>query len=337
MKIKNEFTKFLQNKKNLLAFSSGVDSSALFFLLLDLNIPFDVACVNYQTRKNSDKEALHVKNLAKKHGKISYIHTCRLEKSNFEHNARKVRYDFFQKIISKHKYQNLLLAHQLDDRFEWFMMQMCKGAGISELSGFKPKEKRQDYFIIRPLYEHTKQDLKSYLDENNLPYFEDESNEDTRYKRNFFRKHITSNLLKRYEKGIKKSLEFIAEDAKILDGDFCFIEKELFVYKIKDDKINIRLIDKAIKKLGFIMSEKSRKEALNQNAVINHKIAIGRNQTHGFIAPYIKIVMDKDFKEKCRIAKIPKHIRGYMYREKISTKAIHESDIIPKYAIENIN
>lgn len=312
--------KFLHASKNLLAFSGGVDSSALFFLLLKKGVPFDVACVNYQTRQNSNTEALHVKSLAKEHKKEAYILTCKLKESNFEHEARKARYSFFDEIIKKHGYKNLILAHQLDDRFEWFMMQMCKGAGVSELAGFDMVEKRDGYDIIRPLWQHTKKDIKAYLDKNSLPYFEDESNFDTKYKRNFFRQNITSKLLDEYEIGIKNSLGYILKDAKVLNGEFCFQKKELFVYELQSDEINIRLIDKAIKRLGYIMSQDSRVEALKPNAVINRKIAVGKNETYGFIAPYIDEKMDKKFKEKCRIAKIPLHVRAYMFKEGIDVE-----------------
>lgn len=316
--LQERFVKLLKNRKNLLAFSAGVDSSALFYLLLKEDIPFDVACVNYKSRKNSDIEANHVKKMAEQYKKKSYIFSCKLKDKNFEHEARVVRYEFFEKIITRYRYENLLLAHQLDDRFEWLMMQICKGAGASELVGFNEVEKRKNYTLIRPLHEVTKSSLKAYLDKNGLSYFEDKSNENLKYKRNFFRKNITSKLLLNYKDGIQKSLAFLQKDAQVLNGKFYFQEKELFVYKLQNDEINIRLIDKAIKKLGFVMSEKSRLEALKENAVISHKIAVGKNQTYGFISPFVRVKMDKKFKEKCRIFKIPKHIRGYMYIENIN-------------------
>lgn len=316
VELQSSFVKLLQKSKNLLALSGGVDSSALFFLLLEEGIPFDVACVNYQTRPNSDKEALHVKNLATKHNKKSYILTCKLKKSNFEHKAREVRYGFFEKIINENGYENLILAHQLDDRFEWFMMQFCKGAGVSELAGFDSVEKREHYSIIRPLWQTTKNTLQTYLDEKNLPYFEDESNFDTKYRRNFMRK-LTAPLINTHELGIKNSLHFLIKDAKVLDGTFLHVRKKLFIYKLTDEQIDIRLIDKAVKKLGFVMSQESRKEALKKNAILSRTVAVGKNETHGFIAPFVKIVMPKAFKEKCRIAKIPLHVRGYLYSEDV--------------------
>jgi tRNA(Ile)-lysidine synthase len=51
---------------------------------------------------------------------------------------------------------------------------------------------------------------------------------------------------------------------------------------------------------------------------VSGKIAIGKNDKFVFIAPYLKnVVMDKEFKELCRKAKIPLHVRAYMYKEKI--------------------
>ncbi len=319
MKLKN--IKVLENKKNLLAFSAGVDSSALFFLLLEHNVEFDLAFVNYQTREQSNTEMEHATNLAKKFGKEIYILKCKLNHSNFEHEARKVRYDFFKSIIKKHKYDNLLLAHQLNDRFEWLMMQVCRGAGASELVGFKEEEKRDGYTLVRPIFDKQRSDILAYLEKNNLPFFVDKSNEDVKYKRNEFRQ-ICNPLVEKYAKGISKSLDFLAHDAKVLDGEFYKIEKELFIYKLQDKHINMRLIDKAVKRLGFVMSEKTRHEALQKNAVINRAISVGRNDEYGFISPFCKTVMTKKFKEKCRIAKIPLHIRAYMFKENLSVDLV---------------
>ena len=58
---------FLQNSKNLLGFSGGVDSVALFFLLLEFKIDFDIAIVHYHTRKEADDEVTYAKELAQLH------------------------------------------------------------------------------------------------------------------------------------------------------------------------------------------------------------------------------------------------------------------------------
>lgn len=75
----------INTKRNLLAFSAGIDSSALFFLLLEKNIPFDIAIVNYNVREQSKDEVEYAKQLANKYNKKIYIKDVKLENiSNFE-------------------------------------------------------------------------------------------------------------------------------------------------------------------------------------------------------------------------------------------------------------
>ena len=77
-------TDILTNKKNLLAFSAGVDSTALFLLLIQNNISFDIAIVNYNLRDESKDEVDYAKELALKYNKQCFIKEVILDNSNFE-------------------------------------------------------------------------------------------------------------------------------------------------------------------------------------------------------------------------------------------------------------
>ena len=123
----------LEQKKNLLAFSAGVDSSALFFLLIEHNISFDIALVNYGTRDHSNIEEKHAETLAMKYG--LKCHTIKAPKfiSHFEKNARDFRYTFFENLIETHHYNNLLTAHQLNDQLEWLLMRFTKAQVFQNL------------------------------------------------------------------------------------------------------------------------------------------------------------------------------------------------------------
>jgi len=138
---------FLKNKKNLLAFSAGVDSSALFFLLLDNKIPFDIALVNYGTRDHSNKEETHAIALAGEYDLTCHSIQSPTFTKHFEKNARDFRYHFFEGLIEKHGYDNLLTAHQLNDQLEWLLMRLTKGAGVSELIGLAPMSQRENYTL----------------------------------------------------------------------------------------------------------------------------------------------------------------------------------------------
>ncbi len=314
----------VKDKKNLLAFSAGVDSSALFFLLLEQNIPFDIAIVDYNVRNQSKDEVTYAKQLAKKYNKKVFIKEVELENSNFEKKARDIRYSFFEDLIKQFDYGTLITAHQLNDKLEWFMMQMSKGAGIVELLGFKQWEDKITYKIYKPLLEITKEELENYLKSNNHKYFIDNSNFDEKYKRNYFRHNYSDKFLSEFKDGIKNSFEYLENDLNSLQIEEKAILQieDLEIFKASnDDNINIRTIDINLKKRGVLLSKASRDEILRQKEiVISHKISVCIGNDLIYIAPFSKSKMDKKFKEKCRLNKIPKNVRVYLYDKNIDPK-----------------
>ncbi|WP_457563512.1 tRNA lysidine(34) synthetase TilS [Caminibacter pacificus] len=307
-----------KSSNNLLAFSAGVDSTALFFWLLEKNIPFDIAIVNYHTRKTSDEEVEYAKTLAKKYNKKIYIKDCFLEKFS-ENEARKCRYEFFEEIMKKHNYDTLILAHQLNDRFEWFLMQLSKGAGLKELIAMEKWEEREWYRIYRPFYNVSRDEILTFLNERGIKYYIDETNFDKKYKRNFFRHNFSDKFIKLYKEGVKRSFEFLEEDKKLLFDTDWKREKDLFWFEKSTPKRDIKKIDLILKKLGILPTKAQKDEILKTdfNCVIQGKIAIDSNNSHIFIAPYVKIPLSKENKEKYRKLKIPPKIRGYLQKENI--------------------
>ena len=315
--------KVLKKEKSLLAFSAGVDSTALFFLLLEENIKFDIAIVDYGKRESSKDELLYAKFLAEKYHKKCFDTKVVLDDSSFEQKARDARYDFFEKCIKENGYKNLITAHQLNDRVEWFLMQFTKGAGCVELLGFEACEKRDNYSLIRPLINTSKEKLFGYLIENGIKYFEDASNRDKKYTRNRFRHNFSNELLKEYEKGITKSFEYLEIDKKRLFNLQVIKQiKKLYILKNSgNESENLRAIDKIIKRLGIIISAKQRDEIASQkDIVIAHKISVSLGDEKIYIAPYCNVTLDKKFKEQCRRLKIPPKIRAYLWIEGINPK-----------------
>jgi len=317
----------IQNQKNLLAFSAGVDSSALFFLLLEQSIPFDIAIVNYNLRVQSKDEVFYAKNLASKYKKNIFLKETKIENiSNFEKNARDIRYKFFDEIILENSYENLITAHQLNDKLEWFMMQLSKGAGLVELIGFNEFEQKENHKIYKPLLNITKEELENYLKINNHKYFVDQSNFDEKYKRNYFRHTFSNKFLENFSSGVKKSFEYLQIDLDSLNIQNIPIKKikelEIFLNQ-NDDNLNIRTIDLSLKKRGFLLTSAQRNEILKQKEItISHKINISIQQNHIWIAPICSEFIEKKYKELYRINKIPKNIRTYIFREKIELEEL---------------
>ena len=308
--------KQLLNTTNLLAFSAGVDSTALFFLLLENNIKFDIAIVNYNLREQAKQEVEYAQELALKYNLKCYILNSENITSNFESNARDIRYNFFKELINTHKYTNLLTAHHLGDRFEWMLMQFCKGAGCAELSGMKPVDKRQEYTLVRPLLHLDKSELLEYLNNNSFKYFEDASNDDERYKRNEFRHKYSKPLLSDYLHGIKKSFKYIDKDIDILIEDVQIQTVNAFAYikPSRSKRSNIYAIDKYLKSEKHVLTSKER-ELLEEShtTVIGRKFIVSQTPTYIFIAPYLDTkAMTKEFKEKMRLLKIEPKLRAYL-------------------------
>lgn len=309
-------TNLISTKKNLLAFSGGVDSSALFFMLNAKQIDFDIAIVDYNQRKNSKAEILYAQELAAKYNKKCFLKTYQ-NKEFSEKLARDFRYRFFEEIIKDNGYDSLITAHQLNDKFEWFLMQLSKGAGLIELIGLKKIESREFYTLYRPLLEVSKDELLEYLHKNKIKYFIDKSNSDPKYKRNFFRHRFSEDFIKLYKDGLINSFSYLEKDVASLISKYDkFVCQEFLLINFysNDENLIIRAIDKELKKRGIVISSKTRKEILaKKSVVVSHKICIEIINNFLIIAPFRIQTMDKKMKEKFRINKIPKNLRGYIY------------------------
>ena len=310
----------LTNKKNLLAFSAGVDSSALFFLLLENNIKFDIAIVDYGVREQSRTEVKHAKTLARRHKLFCHHIQAPTFKTNFEKKARDFRYEFFDSLVSIEGYDNILTAHQLNDQLEWLLMRLTKGAGVSELLGLDAISKRNNYTLVRPLLSYSKEELMTYLEKNKHPYFIDESNTDEKYERNKFRKHYSDTLMAEYKEGIKRSFEYLKKDKEYLENGFetLVTEKELLIIKLHNPQVKVKASDLALKSLGYLLSASQRQEIETESSlVIGGEWAVELQGNLLYITPYITIDMPKKFKEECRVSKIPSKIRPYIFKENI--------------------
>lgn len=320
MQIKDEILSLLKKGRNLLAFSYGSDSSALFHFLVQKKIDFDLAMINYKTRKNSDLEEQKAKELALEFHKKIFIKSAPVIKGNFEKEARDFRYDFFEEICLEQNYDNLILAHHLNDQLEWFLMQLSRGAGLAEILGMQECEKRQNYTLLRPLLFTSKDEILSYLKENDIFYFQDESNENEKYFRNYIRKNFSNAFVSKFHQGLKRSFFYLDEERKKLYD----LESIKEIQGLMICPKNESLIAKAVKMKGLLLSAAQRKEFLKGDCVLGGKIGIVYKDEKAIVFKYETCQkLPKEFKEACRIAKIPRLLRAYLYNHKIDISALN--------------
>ena len=319
----------LRGGRNLLAFSAGVDSTALYHLLKERGISFDLAMVNYQTRDQSDEEAAYAKKLARKDSKTLHllIHPLDPKSSRFEARARNIRYAWFETLMRKHGYDRLVTAHQLDDMLEWHLMQLCRGAGCVESVAMAPVEERelkigkreseyQRYLLVRPLLFTPKAELSAYLQRKSIRYFIDESNASDRHTRNRFRKEAAHFLIKESAQGIARSFRYMLQDRRrLLEKNTLYRHGDLLLLAQSEDTNEaVRTVDRALKRLGYLLSAAQRREiSMRRDLVVGGRWAIVFETDKIWIAPYLRTKMDKRFKERCRRARIPAKIRPYLF------------------------
>ena len=204
---------FRKNDCIIVGCSGGPDSMALADMLLKIKDKYSLsivlACVNYNVRKESTKEADYVATFAKNNN--LFFELLSIEEygdDNFENEARNIRYNFYEELVNKYKANYVMTAHHGDDLIETILMKIVRGSNISGYAGFKKVVDMNKYKIVRPLIEYTKDELINYNEENNIKYFIDKTNFDSTYTRNRYRKEVLPFLKKENNDVHKKFLKY---------------------------------------------------------------------------------------------------------------------------------
>lgn len=195
--------KLVKNKEALiLAVSGGPDSIFIFYLALALRKIFNntiyVAHFNHKLRDEADDEQLFVESLAKEHD-CRFVCEAKDVKAAYDGNsleqtARRLRYDFFEKISREFKAKKILFGHHKDDLAETVLMRIVRGSGLMGLKAMQSITRYKRMMLVRPLLQIEKKDILKFLDANKLKYMLDASNEEDIFLRNKIRSDFIPQL-----------------------------------------------------------------------------------------------------------------------------------------------
>jgi len=123
----------------------------------------------------------------------------------------------------------LALAHHRDDQAETVLLNLLRGSGIAGAAGMLT-ERAQEHgpSLIRPLLEVPRYVIENYAAEHALRWIDDESNEDTHYRRNFLRREVLPALEAKFpgaQKSLARAAGHFAEGAALLD-DLAAIDRQ---------------------------------------------------------------------------------------------------------------
>lgn len=144
------------------------------------------------------------------------------EKTGTEDAARRLRYEFLQRVSDEFAFAAILTGHTADDQTETVLANFLRGSKLRGLSGI-PKENGR---ILRPFLGLKKSALVAYLDELGQDFRTDSSNADPAYLRNRIRNRIVPEI-ETFNPGISSTVSRFAEYASELDE---YLANEVFAY-----------------------------------------------------------------------------------------------------------
>ncbi len=313
-----------ENDVVVLGISGGPDSMALLHLLIEyrkkMNIFLVCAHVDHNVRNESADELLFVENYCNKHNvKFESMVINDYGDDNFENEARNIRYNFFDEIISKYNANFLMTAHHGDDLMETILMRIVRGSTLTGYSGFSYKIEKDNYVLLRPLIFNTKEEILKYNERNDIPYVIDKTNFMDIHTRNRYRKSV---------------LPFLKEEDKNVHLKFLKYSKTLMLYADYIDK-QARTIMNDIYKNGKLNIDEFKKcDEVIQNRIVYQLFENFYQDDLVLISDvHVNLIKNLIFSDKS-------NSRVYLPNSVIASKSyndfsiLKETSLIDKYEIE---
>ena len=251
------------------ACSGGKDSMCLLNFLWtrrdELGITVCAVNVDHGIRENSANDSEFVINYCQKNGikvysfKVNAKQFAEDKKLTLEQGARECRYRVFKSLINKNLVDKIALAHHLQDQAETILLNIFRGTGIGGASGM---DYVRDDIYIRPMLDTSKASISAYIESNDIPYVEDETNDNSEYNRNYIRNQIMPLIRNRWQNADSAIVSFGAncreDDSYIestISSDALLVEDGIarvyINYFINPASYTYRLILRALKAINM--------------------------------------------------------------------------------------
>ncbi len=130
-----------------------------------------------------------------------------------EEAARRLRYQWFRRLMAEIPLDAIATAHTLDDQAETVLAKFLRGAWTEGLAGIAPKLESPEGTIVRPLLAVTRAEIEAYLGELGQDWREDSSNRHLTFTRNRIR-HELLPLLEGWNPRLREHLAQMAAIAR---------------------------------------------------------------------------------------------------------------------------
>ena len=226
-----EIQPLLQGKTVYCSFSGGADSLALLLFLKEWSrrISFSLEAVHFEhgfRGADSLADARFCRAICERE-KIPFqlfrinVPKHRLKGEGDEEAARRMRLDYWHKIVRNPGNSLIAVGHHADDRIENVFLRLFRGSNASGLSSMRAVQKLGRMTFIRPFIEFTRADIEAWLTaRGETTWRHDSTNDSARYRRNFLRLELLPVILKNFPfaaGGILQSVRTLETDAACLE------------------------------------------------------------------------------------------------------------------------
>lgn len=205
-----------------LAYSGGLDSSVLLHLLAKREATYRV--IPWHVNHGLLDAAARMEQFCAEQSRhyrldirIDHLELGSVD-SNVEAEARDQRYALFENGLEQG--DCLLTAHHADDQAETFLLNALRGSGSAGLRGIARRRELGQALLLRPLLAYSREQLEAYANANELAWFNDSSNRDNRFDRNYLRNEVIPLIAARwphFQAALSTTSRLQGETQQVLD------------------------------------------------------------------------------------------------------------------------
>lgn len=183
------------------AFSGGLDSGVLLHAAARLGLPgVEAMHVDHRLRADSSEQAEFCRRTGERLAvpvEIRALPPLNSAPAGVEAAARAARYAALRESLGQDDL--IVTAQHADDQAETFLLAALRGSGPDGLQGMRTLRPEGDTWLGRPLLGLPREMLAAYARRERLSWYEDPSNRDSRYDRNYLREQVMPLLRDRFD------------------------------------------------------------------------------------------------------------------------------------------
>lgn len=255
-------------RKFLVAFSGGLDSTVLLYLLVQLrqrsqDLSLRAVHIHHGLSALSDSWADHCSQQCAAWKVPITVQKIQINSriGGIEAAARTGRRAAFKETLRAEEI--LVTAQNLNDQSETFLLALKRGSGPAGLSAMTARSRLGNHLLLRPLLSCSRLQIEAYAQKQQLSWINDDSNKNLRFDRNFLRLKVLPLLNLRWPyfiSSVARSASLCEEQEQLLDE---LLTGQLHTLLAEDDSLTIH---------GLLGCSPERRFALLRRWIARHNV-----------------------------------------------------------------